>query len=135
MARLTIRDLDDSVKEKLRIRAAKHGHSMEAEARLILRQAVDGITGAQFLRAMEANVGPALGVDLEPRSGLHAATLRISAKAHEARRMIVPDTIVISELMKPAPAAGVKRWFAGLTEEPAATTAVTLAELNPSAAR
>ena len=44
--------------------------------------------------------------------------------------MIFPDTIVISELMKPAPAAGVKRWFAGLAEEAAATTAVTLAELE-----
>lgn len=65
MARLTIRDLDDSVKEKLRIRAAQRGRSMEEEARLILGQAVNGITGAQFLRAMEENFGPALGVDLE----------------------------------------------------------------------
>ena len=56
--------------------------------------------------------------------------LRISAKAHDARRMIVLDTNVVSELMKPGPAAGVKRWFAGLTEEPVATTAVTLAELK-----
>ena len=44
--------------------------------------------------------------------------------------MIVLDTNVISELMKPAPDPGVRRWFAGLTEEPVATTAVTLAELK-----
>ncbi|HEX8629074.1 MAG TPA: Arc family DNA-binding protein [Catenuloplanes sp.] len=31
MAAVSIRDLDDAVKEKLRIRAARHGRSMEAE--------------------------------------------------------------------------------------------------------
>ena len=36
MAALSIRDLDDSVREKLRLRAARHGRSMEAEIRLIL---------------------------------------------------------------------------------------------------
>ena len=39
MAALSIRDLDDSVKEKLRLRAARHGRSMEAEIRLILTAA------------------------------------------------------------------------------------------------
>jgi antitoxin FitA len=37
MATITIRGLDESVKSKLRIRAAQHGRSMEAEAREILR--------------------------------------------------------------------------------------------------
>jgi plasmid stability protein len=40
MAALSIRDLDDAVKEKLRIRAAQHGRSMEAEIREILTSAV-----------------------------------------------------------------------------------------------
>ncbi len=40
MASLTIRNLDDSLKRRLRIRAAEHGRSMEEEAREILRQAV-----------------------------------------------------------------------------------------------
>jgi antitoxin FitA len=40
MAALTIRGLDPGVKERLRIRAARHGHSMEEEARAILRRAV-----------------------------------------------------------------------------------------------
>lgn len=39
MAALSVRDLDDSVKEKLRLRAARHGRSMEAEIRLILTAA------------------------------------------------------------------------------------------------
>ena len=37
MATLTIRDLDERVTERLRDRAAEHGHSMEAEAKRILR--------------------------------------------------------------------------------------------------
>ncbi|MBT9330714.1 FitA-like ribbon-helix-helix domain-containing protein [Paracidobacterium acidisoli] len=40
MATLTIRKLDDSVKAKLRIRAAEHGRSMEEEAREILSDAI-----------------------------------------------------------------------------------------------
>jgi plasmid stability protein len=37
MSTLTVRKLDDDTKERLRIRAAQHGRSMEAEAREILR--------------------------------------------------------------------------------------------------
>ncbi len=40
MASVTIRNLDDDVKIRLRARAADNGHSMEEEARLILREAV-----------------------------------------------------------------------------------------------
>lgn len=40
MANLTIRNLDESVKTGLRLQAAKHGCSMEEEARQILKQAV-----------------------------------------------------------------------------------------------
>jgi plasmid stability protein len=39
MAALSIRDLDDSVREQLRLRAARNGRSMEAEIRLILTAA------------------------------------------------------------------------------------------------
>ena len=40
MASITVRNLDDEVKRKLRIRAAEHGCSMEAEVREILSEAV-----------------------------------------------------------------------------------------------
>ncbi len=40
MSTLTIRNLDDDVKARLRVRAAQNGRSMEAEAREILRQSV-----------------------------------------------------------------------------------------------
>jgi len=40
MATLTIRQLDEKTKARLRVRAAEHGRSMEEEARAILRSAV-----------------------------------------------------------------------------------------------
>ena len=40
MATLTIRNLDDAVRDRLRQRAAEHGHSMEEEVRQILHQVV-----------------------------------------------------------------------------------------------
>ena len=40
MASLTIRNIDDSLKAALRLRAARHGRSMEEEARQLLRQAL-----------------------------------------------------------------------------------------------
>lgn len=42
MGTLVIRDLDDDVKARLRVQAAEHGRSMEAEARAILAVAVRG---------------------------------------------------------------------------------------------
>lgn len=40
MASLTVRDLDDDIKARLRVQAAENGRSMEAEARAILRDAL-----------------------------------------------------------------------------------------------
>ena len=40
MSAVSIRNLDDGVKERLRLRAARHGRSMEAEMRAILTEAV-----------------------------------------------------------------------------------------------
>jgi len=41
MASITIRNLDDALKARLRIQAAVHGRSMEEEARDILRAALN----------------------------------------------------------------------------------------------
>ena len=48
MATLTIHNLDPAIKERLRTRAAEHGHSMEAEARHILQTTPRGATRARF---------------------------------------------------------------------------------------
>ena len=67
MANITIRNLDDDVKTRLRVRAAEHHRSMEEEVRVILRDAVNGAqTGprdlAKFTRECFAPLG---GVELE----------------------------------------------------------------------
>ena len=41
MATLTIRNLPDEVRDKLRLRAARKGRSMESEARAVLAAGVD----------------------------------------------------------------------------------------------
>ena len=73
MASITIRNLDDGVKSRLRIRAAEHGRSMEEEARLILRDAVGAEAGAVNLAsAIRARFAPFGGVELElpPREAM-----------------------------------------------------------------
>lgn len=42
MSSITIRNLDPAIKERLRVRAAERGHSIEAEARRILQNALKG---------------------------------------------------------------------------------------------
>lgn len=68
MATLTIRNLDAAVKERLRVRAAEHGHSMEAEARRILQRALareEGRSpGENFYDRIHARFAALGGVDL-----------------------------------------------------------------------
>ena len=65
MGSITIRNLDDDVKRRLRVRAAEHGRSMEEEAREILREVVTRPTPlrdlGQSIHARFAKVG---GIDL-----------------------------------------------------------------------
>ena len=73
MASITIRNLADGVKSRLRIRAAEHGRSMEEEVRLILRDAVGAEAGADNLAsAIRARFAPFGGVELElpPREAM-----------------------------------------------------------------
>jgi plasmid stability protein len=69
MSSITIRKLDPAVKERLRIRAAEHGRSMEAEARDILREGLGSTdseeTVAEFFRRIHARFAALGGVDLE----------------------------------------------------------------------
>ena len=61
MAAITIRNLDDASKERLRVRAAQNGRSMEAEARAILEAAVAnpyaGLNIAQAFRKLSLEFG------------------------------------------------------------------------------
>lgn len=65
MASITIRNIDNELKERLRVRAAQNGHSMEEEARIILRRAIHGITGPELLSLSEKLFGADHGVELE----------------------------------------------------------------------
>lgn len=66
MASITIRNLDDDVKTRLRVRAAEHQRSMEEEARLILRDAVGcKPTRRNLVEIVRSHFGPENGVDLE----------------------------------------------------------------------
>ena len=68
MATLTIRRLDDAVKTRLRIRAAKHGRSMEEEARLVLSAALASEAEKPVMNLVEAirrRIEPIGGVELE----------------------------------------------------------------------
>jgi len=77
MATITIRGLDESVKKKLRSRAAAHGRSMEAEARELLKTglATREISGSEFLKSIRAIVEPLGGIDL-PAYPRHAGKRR-----------------------------------------------------------
>jgi plasmid stability protein len=67
MATITIRGLDEAVKKRLRVRAARHGRSMEAEAREILKIGVATAEGGQNLaESIRALFEPLGGVDLPP---------------------------------------------------------------------
>ncbi len=56
MASITIRNLDDDIKHRLRVRAAEHGRSMEEEARDILRRLMGEIAPRAILRRRSAPV-------------------------------------------------------------------------------
>ena len=66
MASITIRNLDDEVKTKLRVRAATNGRSMEEEVRTILREVVGRESQpVNLAQAIRARVAPLGGVELD----------------------------------------------------------------------
>jgi antitoxin FitA len=79
MATLTVRNLDAALKARLRVRAAEHGRSMEAEARAILRETllapVGGSLGSRIHERFAALGG--VEIDVPPRTDMpRAADLR-----------------------------------------------------------
>jgi antitoxin FitA len=68
MSSITIRNLDPAIKERLRIRAAEHGHSMEAEVWRILQTTLktpDRQPQRNLYERIRARVEPIGGIDLE----------------------------------------------------------------------
>ncbi|MBN9242999.1 MAG: plasmid stabilization protein [Mesorhizobium sp.] len=69
MASLTIRNLDDEIKQGLRYRAATNGVSMEQEARAILRDAIRSPEKARQREEPEENWYQSLRQLVEPYGG------------------------------------------------------------------
>jgi plasmid stability protein len=71
MTGITIRNLDEPLKRRLRVRAAMHGRSMEDEARSILRGVLNEEPAgtANLAAAIRGRFAPLGGVDLpeDPR--------------------------------------------------------------------
>jgi plasmid stability protein len=65
MTTLTIRNVDPALKEELRVRAARHGRSMQAELRHILKEALGGGKRA------EPNLAEAIRRRFLPLGGAH----------------------------------------------------------------
>jgi len=68
MTTLTIRNVEPALKERLRIRAAHNGRSMEAELRHILSTTVGGDSNREvnLAEAIRRRFLPLGGVELEP---------------------------------------------------------------------
>ena len=71
---LVIRNVDSRLKERLRLRAARHGHSMEAELRDILRRSLadDSPPEPDLAEAIRRRFAPLGGVELEPHPRVRA---------------------------------------------------------------
>jgi antitoxin FitA len=67
MASITIRKLEETTKRKLRMRAARHGRSMEQEAREILKSALSRAEEepTDLGEAIRSIFGPLGGVELD----------------------------------------------------------------------
>ena len=70
MTDITITDIDDELRQRLKLRAARHGRSMQAEAREILQDAL-GVEPSvampdNLADAIRAIVDPLGGIELEP---------------------------------------------------------------------
>ena len=66
MASITIRNLDESQKRRLRIRSAEHGRSMEEEVREIIRSAVgEEAPHENLAAAIRVRIAPLGGVELD----------------------------------------------------------------------
>src|SRR5262249_37759473 len=74
MASLTVRQLDEKLKKLLRMRAARHGRSMEDEVRAILRQAA-GQAGREALDPIDPPNPPAAQPARVPAASVH--TMRV----------------------------------------------------------
>ena len=90
MATLTVRNLDDDVVRRLRIRAAEHGRSAEAEHREILRLALIGDDERQAERQRVAKRLAEFRQRTADRGSPAAAELLREARAERMKTLAGP---------------------------------------------
>lgn len=66
MASITVRDVEDETKQRLRLRAARHGNSLEAELRVVLREAA---SAREKVSRVPRNLYDAVRELVEPHGG------------------------------------------------------------------
>jgi len=128
MSTMTIRNIDDDLKSKLRVRAAENGRSMEAEVRNILKVALDRDLG-QVQPVPEKGLGTWIHEHFAEIGGVE---LDIPKRDSPARYVEFPEsssfTNVISELMLPFPSHRVMSWLDDQDQDLLFITSITLAE-------
>ncbi len=113
MSSITIRNLDPAIKERLRIRAAQHGHSMEAEARRILQS-----TLKEPARPPTRNLYERIRARFEPLRGVDDLELPPRLPDRDpprfdwcpVRLMFILDTNILSAIMSARPSPEVAAW-------------------------
>lgn len=100
-ATLTIRNLDEDVKRKLRLRAASHQTSMEAEARKILAQAVnepETITPPRTPEAMRERLEAVRGIWKDRANGRSTDEIMRELRGGTDPALILVDTNVVLDI-------------------------------------
>ena len=92
----TIRNLDDDVMTRLRVRAVDNGRFLAEEARLILRNAVGR---GRLPRTLAVRTSWQHGPGVAPRVSPDANRI----PSIEAAALFLPDTNMMPELLRPSP--------------------------------
>ena len=90
MATLTVRQLDPELVRRLRIRAAEHGRSAEAEHRAILRAALTGEAPTLGRKAAAERLA-AFRAGTAGRDAMTAAELLDESRAQRSRALLGDD--------------------------------------------
>ena len=123
MAAITIRQLDEKTKTRLRVRAAHRGRSMEEESREILRSA---LTSSSPIRG---NLAEAVHRRFAAFGGVEFELPRRDPPGPGIWRMTILDTNALSELMRPRPLLELVAWVAKQPATELFTTSITEAEI------
>ncbi|GEM_PF-486512 len=130
MNSITIRKIDPALKEQLRVRAARHGNSKEAEVRHILQVTLNATEQRRDLDLYESvrnRFAPLGGADLD-------LPAREPARSSRLCLMFLLDTNVLSAIMSRDPVAAVQKWMSGQIADDLFTASVCEAEILSSLA-